>query len=455
MPSKKLRYASLRQRLLVALLVPLILIFSVSVVLDYRLARETADSAHDQSLMDSIFDLETHIKEHQGAADLDLSSENEAMLRSSSPDKIYFSVRESNGKRLAGDDLPLFAIPESTEVSFVDSEYSGKKVRVALHKMLLVNSTLFVTLAETTVKRSLSQQQILTTMIWPNLAVILATLLAVMFGVKQGLLPLEAIEKEIASRSADELRPLEIDTAPIEIRPMLYRLNALFSQLRAATAAQKRFIADAAHQLRTPVAGLQAQLDLALNEGTFINSGERFERIEEATFRLGHLLNQLLSYARVESSGSGSVSFEQVALNSLAEKSASIFLDRALAKNIDLGFNLNPVQVKGIPWLLQEALANLIDNAIRYAPSNSGVITVHCGKADGQAFLEVEDNGPGIAAEHRESVFERFYRIPGSPSMGCGLGLPIVKEIAELHGAHLKLIAKDSGGLGVRLEFPV
>jgi len=144
---------------------------------------------------------------------------------------------------------------------------------------------------------------------------------------------------------------------------------------------------------------------------------------------------------------------EAVHLDQLAEKSASAFIDAALEKNIDLGFDVAPVTAMGIPWLLQEALANLIDNAIRYCPGG-GVVTVRCGEQNGIPFLEVEDDGPGIPESFRRQVFERFYRIPGSPSNGCGLGLPIVKEIADFHAARIELLSGEARGLRVRLEFP-
>src|SRR6185369_17161280 len=160
------------------------------------------------------------------------------------------------------------------------------------------------------------------------------------------------------------LREIELAGTPAEIRPMLRRLNELFTLLREAAEVQQRFIADAAHQLRTPLAGLQTQLDLAAGEGAFTHNAERLAHIEEATTRIGHLLSQLLTYARAETANPVDRTFETVALDQLVEKSASTFLDAALAKNIDLGFEIAPASVPGLSWMLQEALGNLIDNAI-------------------------------------------------------------------------------------------
>jgi two-component system, OmpR family, sensor histidine kinase TctE len=455
-PPGKGKPPSLRRRLIIALAVPLTLILGVSSLLDFRLARETSDSAHDQALADTVFDLELHVRSHSesDSLELDLSTESEAMLRSSAPDKVYFSIRDNSGRILSGDeDIPEFETPNKNELFFMDGLHHGEAVRIALHRISLPTSERLITVMETTQKRKESRGRILTAMLLPNLAVIVATLLAVLFGVRRGLLPLEEVEKAIASRSPNDLREIDLDTSPREIQPMLRRLNELFSLLREASAVQNRFIADAAHQLRTPLAGLQTQFDLAVSEGAFANNNARLQNIEDGMLRIGRLLGQLLSYARADATASLAEKPASVALDQIAEKSASTFLDAALEKGIDFGFDISPATTDGIPWLLQEALANLIDNAIRYTP-RGGIITVRCGEAAGRPFLEVEDNGPGIAEEHLDRIFERFYRIPGSPSNGCGLGLPIVKEIAASHGADIKVTRCESSGLRVRLEFP-
>jgi len=444
----------LRRRLVVALSIPLVIILCLSSLLDYRLARQTTDAAEDMALADAAFDLETHLRKRPLVAGQDLADERDAMLRSMAPDTVYFSIRDDAGRLLAGDaGLPAFAIPRSNEVAFADATYQGVAVRVALRWAQTPDGEIQVTVMETTQRRVRSQQKILTAMLLPNLAVIVACLLAVLFGVRRGLLPLAAVEREIAARSPNDLRQIDLASSPREIHPMLRRLNELFVLLREASEAQNRFIADAAHQLRTPLAALQTQIDLALSEGTFSPNGGRLQSIEEGSDRLGRLLGQLLSYARAESAASITEKMERISLARIAEKSASDFFDAALAKDVDLGFDIPPVTIIGMPWLLQEALGNLIDNAIRYTPAQ-GTITVRCGIIDGRAFLEVEDNGPGIAEEHQARVFGRFYRIPGSPSNGCGLGLPIVKEIAELHRAEVLLLAPPGGGLCVRLLFP-
>ena len=443
---------SLRQRLILALLTPLIVILTVSSYFDYRLAKKTANSAHDQSLADNVFDVEAHIKTQNPSFKLDLTEEAEAMLRSNAPDMLYFSVSDPFGKVVAGDaDLPQLRPPKDDQVEFSNGVYRDTRVRIASHRITIKAQDFLIVVMETTKKREQASARILTAMVIPNLAVILATMLAVVLGVRQGLLPLHEVERDIAERSANDLHEIDPSGKPAEIRPMLRRLNELFALLRDSVEIQQRFIADAAHQLRTP-AGLQTQLDLANAEGAFDNNPERIQLIEEATLRISHLLSQLLAYARAETSNSVKDKFESVDLDRLVENSASIFLDGALAKNIDLGFDIKPATTAGFPWMLQEALSNLIDNAIRYTPTG-GIITVSCGDENGHAFLEVDDSGPGIPNEQLKHVFERFYRIPGSPGNGCGLGLAIVSEIAQLHEATVELKRSEQGGLRVRIQF--
>lgn len=448
---------SLRGRLLLAIIAPLCLVFAVSAMFDYRLARKTADSAFDHSLADVALDLASHIRTTDESLSVNLSAEAEEILRSDSFDTIYLSVRDDRGRLLAGDeDLPatetLPATGADKEIYFTNSHVRGKPVRVAIHQMVSSHGSLTIAVAETVKKREMSSRRILAAMILPSLAVMLATLLVVYFGVRRGLSPLAIIENAIASRSPRDLRAIDDTLTPQEIRPLLSRLNDLFGLLREAAASQQRFLADAAHQLRTPLTGLQTQIDLSTNEGRFSSDPERLLRINEATNRIGHLIGQLLTYARTEPATYLSQSFEPVALHNLVEQAASIFIDQALGKGIDLGFEPGRATVAGIPWMLREALANLIDNALCYTPGG-GTVTVSSCQNGGTCLLTVEDNGPGIPLAERSRVFERFYRVQGASGDGCGLGLAIVREIAGLHDAETRLEDPAGGGLRFSLIF--
>lgn len=447
------RALTLKQWLLLWILVPLTGVSITSVVFDYRLTWDATRSAYDRSLTDAAQDIAAYVHTAGLKQNLHLPPETEAMLRADAVNKIYFAIRNADGKLLAGDtDLPAYTDTTAEASVFADDVYQREKIRAVTHRTHVEDEVIFITVAETLKERNHASRRILAAIIVPNLMIILATLLVVYFGIRRGLAPLVKIENEIASRSPRDLRPLEIEHAPHEIRLVLSRLNDLFSSLRQAVAAQQRFLADAAHQLRTPLAGLQTQIELVAAEGKYLRNEERLARIEEATERIAHLVTQLLVYAQTEPAASASQVFQPVDLHELVEQSASTFIDRALAKDIDLGFEIAPAVTTGIAWMLRDALANLIDNALRYSSAGS-TITVRSGVCAGQPFLSVEDNGPGIPVAEQEKVFERFYRIPGVMADGCGLGLPIVQEIAQLHGASIRFSEPTNGGLNVTLIF--
>lgn len=448
------RPMSLRQRLIVMLSVPMVVIVLTSSLIDFNVAQKTAEQTHDQALADTLFDLQTHIRNASDIERLDLSSEAEAMLRSNEPDKLYFAIRDGSGTLLSGDDdLEQFdeTLPYG-EARFRDGIYLGNPVRIGLLRTKRGERDVFISVAETTLRRDASREKMLTALAWPNFAVLFAALAVLYFGVRRGLSPLANVEEEIAKRSVSDLRKIDTKATPVEIRPMLERLNALFGLLEKSSEMQRRFLADAAHQIKTPLAALQNQVDLAQGEGLFTGNPERIERMQEATERLSHLVNQLLTFARAEASVLRRPEMEEVSLCRIVEESATAFLDAALVKNIDLGFEISSATVLGVSWMLQEALANLIDNAINYTPGG-GNITVRCGVEGSVPYLEVEDDGPGIPEVCRTQVFERFFRILVNGEPGCGLGLSIVREIADLHGADILLLDSSSGGTRARLLF--
>lgn len=443
----------LSQRIVISISLPLIVIFFASCYWDYQIAIQTSNAAHDVALGDVLYDLEELISKQDTLTNLNITPDSEAMIRSNAPDSLYFSVHDASGTTLLGDQsLPFLDEKGTSNITFVDGVYQGVAVRIARHRMRFHDSSLQVQVVETVKKRDMSSQKFLTAMVIPNLITMLVVLLAVLWGVRQGLKPLRSLEREISQRSVNDLKEIELTQNPFELRPLLQRLNELFELLRESNSRQQRFIADAAHQLRTPLAGLQTQIDLAIGEGVFEQSLSRKENIQAATLRIEHLLNQLLSYARAENAMALKESFKSVNLRTIAENSAGIFIDRALEKNIDLGFDLSDVEVSGLSWMLQEALANLIDNAIRYTPAQ-GVVTVRCGHLNGTSFLEVEDNGRGIPEEEWPSLFERFHHIPGSFEGGCGLGLSIVSQIVQVHNASIHFVRPTSAGFTVRISF--
>jgi two-component system sensor histidine kinase TctE len=275
----------------------------------------------------------------------------------------------------------------------------------------------------------------------------LATVLIVWFGVKRGLGPLAKLSDEIKARSPGDLRPIPAEGTPEETRPLVSALNGLLDEVSQASRNQQRFLANAAHQLRTPLAGLQAHTELALAKPLPAEVRAELEQVHQATIRTGRLANQLLALARAEPGARGSAA--EVNLKALAEGEADGWVHQALARDVDLGFELEWSPVQGDAFLLREALANLVHNALEYS-QRGGHVTVRTGRANGHAFLEVEDDGPGIPSTERERVLERFYRVPGTPGTGSGLGLAIVREIAAGHGATISITDAMAGSSGTR-----
>jgi len=288
----------------------------------------------------------------------------------------------------------------------------------------------------------------------PELLITLMTLAIVWFGVKRGLEPLEDLSAEIRARSARDLHPIDPGHAPQEAQPLVGALNQLFGQVAESSANQQRFLANAAHQLRTPLAGLQAHTEIALSEEIPAPHRAQLEQVHRATIRTARLATQLLALARAEPGGYRGDGFSAVNLRAVVEDTADEWVHRALAKEIDLGFELADASVQGDALLLREALVNLIHNAVEYTPAG-GRATVRTGLRNDRPFLQVEDDGPGIPAAEREQVLERFYRVQGTSGTGSGLGLSIVREIATAHRAQIAIGAGEKGrGCRVELTFP-
>lgn len=279
------------------------------------------------------------------------------------------------------------------------------------------------------------------------------TLLLVWLGVHYGLRPLEALRGQIDARSPRDLKPLSTANVPTEARPLVDALNSLFDLLQEASRSQRQFVADTAHQLRTPLTGLIGHLELLIQAPEGAPLRERLGVLREGLARLAHSANQLLGLARADPAVHHDHRFEDVDLAALVEQTVEANLTRSLALGIDLGADVQPANTLGHPHLLADLLGNLVDNALNYAGLGAR-ITVRCSMEAGAATLQVEDDGPGIPESERLKVRQRFYRLPGSGGRGCGLGLAIVDEIARLHGATLTLETGTGGkGMLARVRF--
>ena len=423
----------------------------------YFLSLEPASDAYDQALVDVGIALGERIRSAGETVSFDLPGAAEQVLRTDKYDTIFYHVRQADGSALAGDaglpPVPASREPEDGVIAY-DGEYRGRKIRVVALLVPCAGGTCTVQVAETTNKRRMLARNIVLSSLVPELLITLATLAIVWFGVKRGLAPLEDLSTEIRSRSARDLRPIDPGHAPEEARPLVGALNLLFGQVAESSRNQQRFLANAAHQLRTPLAGLQAHTEIALSQDVPEALRTHLTQVHRATIRTARLANQLLALARSEPGGYRAGPFDPVNLRAVVEDAADEWVHRALAKEIDLGFELSNAQVPGEALLLREALANLIHNALEYTPPG-GRVTARTGTRNNNPFLEVEDDGPGIPPAERQQVLERFYRVPGTAGTGSGLGLSIVREIALAHGAEIAIGAGEDGrGCKVGLTFP-
>jgi two-component system sensor histidine kinase TctE len=439
------------------LLPPVAALLVLGAIGAYFVSLEPASQAYDQALVDVGIALGERIRSAGESVHFDLPSVAEQVVRTDKYDAISYQLRRPDGSTLAGDPglppVPSGASPEGGFISY-DGVYRGQPIRVIAMLVPCAGRVCTVQVAETTNKRRNLARNIVLSSLVPAMLIALLTLATVWFGVRRGLVPMERLSDEIRTRSARDLRPIDPALAPEEARPLVGALNQLFGQVASASTNQQRFLANAAHQLRTPLAGLQAHTEIALAQPLPEGIRAQLEQVHRATIRTARLANQLLALARAEPGGSRTDAAAAVDLRAVVEEVADDWVHRAMAKEIDLGFELADATVVGDTLLLREALANLVHNALEYSPPGAHV-TVRTGVRNQAPFLEVEDEGPGIPAAEREQVLERFYRVAGTPGTGSGLGLSIVREIAAAHRARIDIGAGEGGrGCKVELTFP-
>ena len=350
-------------------------------------------------------------------------------------DTVVFQIRDPQGAFIAGS-AALAAPPplQKGTPTFFDSALNGHGLRVAA---MLSPTGYSVQVGETLNKRNRLIREILAAEFVPTLAMAFASLALAWTAVAHGLKPLSRVRSDILARRPDDLRPLNDSATPSEIRPLIEAFNRLLARFRESYAVHQRFLANAAHQLRTPLAGLQMHLELLLHRDLASDVRRDTEQMHAATVRAGHLANQLLTLANAEASADR-LPAQAVNLRTLIEASAREWVPRAIARDIDLGFDLADAVIDADPMLIAQMLDNLIDNALRYTPSG-GVVTVRCGLRGAAPYASVEDSGPGIPQWAGERIFERFFRLPGSPGDGAGLGLAIAREVCERHRARIEI----------------
>lgn len=438
------------------MLTPLLLLVPVSIGVTWLVAQGIANAPFDRTLEYNIRALAKLVDATLNGERFVLTPSAREILRAHDADHVYFQLQDGDGRLLAGEpDLPhpnTEDLPTPGVVYLHNGEIHGQPVRVA--SLWIAGSTpeappALLQLAETREKQSVLATEIIKGVLLPQFAILPLAVLLIWLALVRGIKPLSVIEARIRERRPGDLSPLDESSVPLEVVPLVLSVNELLNKLNDSIGTQKRFLADAAHQLKTPLAGLRMQADLAQREGANADElKQSLKQIGRASVRATHTVNQLLSLARAEGSGAA-VARQPCDLAKLTIEVVREAVPRAIEKRIDLGYDgaeagAPGVVLEGNPTLLKELVRNLVDNAINYTPSVPGRPGVITARVLGDPFgriivLQVEDNGPGIAENERELVFEPFYRVLGNEADGSGLGLPIVLEIARQHYATVVL----------------
>ncbi len=443
------------------MLTPLLLLWPISLVLTWFVAQSAAGKPFDEALEINVGELAALVHVKKGHVEFALTMPARTLLRATAPVTVYYQVLGARGEFINGErNLPLPPLDEQPfygQVRLRDDFYLGDDIRVAykwLEVELPMARPVLVQVAETLDKRALLATEIVKGVMLQQFVILPLAVLLVWLGLAYAIKPLNQLEERIRARKPDDLSPLDDRSVPQEVAPLVSSVNDLLQRLTKSIEYQKRFLADAAHQLKTPLAGLRMQADLAQREGV---SAEEFKlslrQIGNASVRATHTVNQLLALARAEGSSSA-MDLQDCDLAALTVAVVQDCLPRAIEKAIDLGYEGEAPGAKGVtfdgnPTLLAELIRNLLVNAINYTPSSPehpGMVTARVladpfGKV---VLLQVEDSGPGIAQAEREMVFKPFYRVLGSGVDGSGLGLRIVQEIAQLHHASVSIEDGDS-----------
>ncbi len=473
--------SGLQRRLLLLLLIPLGIFALVSIYFDYQTAGNVALQKDQQLLRLVPLLADSVVAPGTLPADppvLLLAPPVEEFLKDR-PGFAAYSMSDLQGRLLHGEPWLVGALPATPEPEFHSEEANGVTYRIVAQRVRTVAGDLVVRLADGSDPRQQWVRSIWFKVLLPNLILLLAAGFAINWAVTRALKPLIELKDAVERRSPRDLSAIDPLTTPAEVQPLVSALNRLFGLVNDQAEGQRRFVADAAHQLRTPLAGLQAQVEAWAQavrvaqgggaDGAILLSAEKILKLRGAARRTSQLANQLLALSRADASVTAAQPTQRVDLKDLCESILPLHLDAATRKGIDLGLEAQPAQANGYEWLLRELLGNLVDNAVKYTPPG-GTVTIRCGRIhgpqthDGQdgpaaagaglagqrwgVFLEVEDDGPGIAPQERSKALQRFYRVPGTLGEGNGLGLAIADEIARVHHSQLELDHGSTGGKG-------
>ena len=443
---------SLRVGLLSRLGPVLVLLLGLDAAACYFTALHFANLVYDRWLIDSTRSLAQAVRSEQGRIEFDVPRIALQIFQFDEVDRTYFKIVSAQRGLLAGDHgLPDVGPVPVNGIRLSDGTLQGQKVRVVSTRIAPpgTDDSVTVSVAETLIKRTTLARDILLAMVAPQVALVAIASLLAWLGISRGLKPLTDLASQIEARDQNNLTPVPQTGLPREARVLAERINELLARVDSAMRAQKRFVADAAHQLRTPLAAVMLHAEWAARAPDGATEREALRALHRSVERAGRMSQQLLSLARTDPDAINAVELKPMDLVALARRVGEEWIPRALKRDIDFGLIVPdaPVRITGDDRLLSELLSNLIDNALRYSkPAGRVSVIVESGPPP---KLAVQDDGPGIPEDERVKIFERFYRMPGSDGEGCGLGLAIVEEIARLHSSTVE-VSTGSDACGSR-----
>ena len=452
----------LRSLLLRWLLLPLIVLWAIGFRIQYLRSIDQVDAAYDRTLLGSALAMAEGVSIRQGALSVDVPYSALEMLDTQSQDRIFYKVSSTVDANMSTGytDLPAPPVaPRNAQPVFHSARYLDEPVRlVALLKPIYEGSAgpLLVQVGETTAGREALAHRVLIDSAITQLSLIAAAALLIVFGVRRGLQPLRGLREKVRARQPDDLAPIDVGAVPREVVPLVEAINAHTERQRQLADAQRQFIADASHQLKTPLTILRTQSALALVQADPDAVLRIVKDMHDSTDVTSRMIQQLLALARSEQ---GLVlPLEPADVVEIARAATFDLLPQALKKGLELGFEGEGAMLIGCyPLLLRELVSNVVDNAVRYTPSGRAVaVSVRRDVTGRCVVIAAEDEGPGIAPIDRAKVFDRFYRVGGSASDGCGLGLAIVKQIVDRHGGDIAITSGASGaGTRMTIRLPI
>ena len=443
------------------MLAPLLVVWPLSIAVTHYFATQVANFPYDQALREQVTAIARQIRFEGGTPQVALPGAARAFLRSDEIDSVYFHVLGPGGTMIVGDpELPTIreddfpAELEAGEVRFRDDTTTGQDLRVAFAFVGAAGVPrerwALVEVGETLEKRSQLANKIIASVILPQFVIIPLAVVLVWFGLTRGLRPLTRLRDLIEARHEEDMSPITAIRVPEELQPLTDAFNAMLTRMQRNMDAQRRFISDAAHQMRTPLTGLKMQAQLAAREDDPQQLRYALQNISTSVDRASHLVNQLLSLARAEASEVTAQTMAPLDLVRLLHDIVGDWVAAARSRQIDLGLEATgSAVIAGNAFLLRELISNLLDNALRYTPEG-GRVTARVINRGERVVLEFEDSGIGIASEEAAKVFDRFYRVEGTGVEGSGLGLAIVREIAQLHDAEASLEPHPTDAFGER-----